>query len=399
MKVAHIIPYMNERAGGPVVVVDRWCEQLAHRGCEPIVLTTDNGGQTSPPHKSASYAAYRHPATFGRYAYSPSLRRQLDALVPQCDLVHVHTLWTYPTYTAARCCRRHGIPYVIMPHGMLDPHSRARKRLRKAIYGQLVEWNNIRRASAMIYTTSQEQALAEASLSLLPKGAVVPLGADEPPASRDALAEQFLATRPELRNKQLITFLGRVHEKKGLDLLIPAFARLADNPAAHLLIIGPDDTDYWPTIARRAEALGLTKRMHRIDMLTGIEKWQALAASTLFVLPSYQENFAIAAAEACQIGTPVIISRRVNIWPTIEQGGAGTVIDCSIDQLHAAMNRYVQDVSRWSQASQNARCTAQEHFSWQSSVDALMDVYNHARNTAPRIAPIPQYGTGAIGTP
>src|SRR5262249_32164051 len=141
-------------------------------------------------------------------------------------LVHLHTLWTYPTWAAVRACRRHNVPYVVMPHGMIDPNSLARKQLKKYLYGNLIEWRNLRGAHAMLYTHEEEQRLAESTVRGLPRGYVASLGCDDPPeADRGHLAEEFLSKRAELRGKRIVLFLGRLHPKKGLDLLLGAFAK------------------------------------------------------------------------------------------------------------------------------------------------------------------------------
>ena len=250
---------------------------------------------------------------------------QLDRLVPQCRLVHLHTVWTYPTWAAMKACRRHGVPYVVMPHGMLDPFSLERKWLKKLLYGRLIEWPNLRRAKAMIYTHDAERQLAESSIAGLPSGYIVPLGSDEPPqAGRNVLAEEFLCEHPHLRGRALVTFLSRLHPKKGLDLLIPAFADLVTRrPSAHLVLVGPGEESYVQRLRQLVDQLSIAECVTFIGPLEGRAKWAALAASNVFVLPSFQENFAIVVVEAQRMGVPVVLSRRVNIWEDIVSGGGG----------------------------------------------------------------------------
>ncbi|MBN1490240.1 MAG: glycosyltransferase [Phycisphaerae bacterium] len=402
MRCAHVIPYMNMRAGGPVVVVDRFCRQMARHGVESIVLTTDvlgepdgqiiSGEAAGEGPSTGTYELRCHRAFLGTFGYSPTLATSLDECVPTCDLVHVHTLWTYATWAAVRACRRHGVPYVLMPHGMLDRHSLARKPLRKTAYGHLFEFARARAAAAMIYTTDAERELAEASVRDLPEGHIVPLAADPPPDERAALAQSFLASRPHLADKHVVTFLGRVHPKKGLDLLIPAFAKVAMRvPNSHLLVIGPDNDGYWPRIQQQIDGLGLRPYVTRIEMLRGQLKWAALAASQLFVLPSHQENFAIAVAEALRIGTPVVISDRVNIWPTVARGGAGRVVPRDLNSLVDALLASLEDPVAWRAMSEAAVSVACECFDWRRSADAMMRVYEQVveRRAARMVQPAP----------
>jgi glycosyltransferase involved in cell wall biosynthesis len=420
MRCAHVIPYMAARAGGPVVVVDRLCRQIARRGVEPIVLTTDVLSDMAPRPawssisrvggagaRGGEYELRAYRAWSRRFAYSPALASALDRIIPTCDLVHVHTLWTHATAAAVRACRRHRVPYVLMPHGMLDPNSLSRKSLRKIIYGHLFEFQRVRSAAGVIYTTERERELAERSVGTAGSGPpvyVVPLGADEPPGDRDGLAREFLASRPFLAGKQIVTYLSRVHPKKGLDLLVPAFAKVAARmPQAHLLIVGPDEADTWPRVRRQIEQLGLQPHVTRIDMLMGAAKWAALAASTLFVLPSYQENFAIAVAEALRIGTPVVISDRVNIWPTVEAGRAGRVVPCDADALTAAIHVSLADEAAWRDMSAAAVMVATRNYDWGKTADAMMEVYQRVLHCAgvvsgwkrapvsPRLDFVPEY--------
>src|SRR5262249_22116478 len=157
-----------------------------------------------------------------------------------------------------RACRNAQVPYIVMPHGMLDPHSLKRKWLKKQLYGRFVEWPNLRRARAVVYTTLEERRLAESSVAGLPPAYMVPLGADDPPAAPNAeLAEEFLQAHPQLRGKVLVTFLSRLHPKKGLDLLIPGFALLAtQHPDAQLVLVGPGEADYVLQLRQIAQHAG-----------------------------------------------------------------------------------------------------------------------------------------------
>lgn len=401
MRCAHVIPYMDPRAGGPVVVVDRFCRGLARCGHEALVITADSGAASAAPRRgddSSGYELRRHRSYLGRFAYSPAMASTLAEIVPTCDLVHIHTLWTYATAAAVTACRRHRVPYVVMPHGMLDPNSLSRKALRKRLYGRLLEFPRLRKAAALVYTTTEERALAESAVPGLPEGFVVPLGSDPPPAARQELAADFFAAYPHLRGKTLVTFLGRIHPKKGLDLLVPAFAQVAARqPDAHLLIVGPDESGYAAAVQRNIARLGLQARVTRIGMLHGAEKWAALAASRLFVLPSYQENFALAVAEACRAGTPVVVSRRVNIWRDICDARAGLVIDCDAAALTAAILEAVRNDREWERRSQAAAALAERCFDWARSVEGLLRVYDRVRKTQPGCVSSARAVAGAWG--
>ncbi len=153
--------------------------------------------------------------------------------------------------------------------------------------------------------------------------------------------EAFLRSFPELRNKRLLLFLGRLHEKKGCDLLIDAFAAVSrENPALHLVLAGPDAGGMQAALSRRAAALGLSA-ITWTGMLRGDAKWGAFRAAEAFVLPSHQENFGIAVTEALACGVPVLISKRVNIWREIEQDNAGLVDDDTAAGTQRLLRRWL----------------------------------------------------------
>src|SRR5262249_49668397 len=145
---------------------------------------------------------------------------KINAHVRQADIVHVHTLWSPLNVSARHACLRHDRPYVLMPHGMLDPYSLSVKALKKSAYLQLFERHNIAHAQRMMYTTLEEERLADLSGLRLPPGELVPLGASASSASRRELRDQFLARFPLAEGKRSLLFLGRIHPKKGLDRIL-----------------------------------------------------------------------------------------------------------------------------------------------------------------------------------
>lgn len=382
MRVTHVIPYMHPRAGGPPVVVDRFCRSLTQRGWSCRVLTTDALARGDASHGTdcyrSDYTLDVYPSRGGPFAYSPELAAAMTDAVAQSDLVHLHTLWTYPGIAAIRACRRLRVPLVVMPHGMLDPHSLQRKRWKKALYARFVEWPNLKRAAGMIYTHSEEQRLAELSCPDLPPGSIVPLGADQPPTDAD-LAEGFWAKFPRLRGKRLILFLSRLHPKKGLDLLIPAFARVArQQPDVELLLVGDGEPGYVRHLRQLAAREDIADRTTFAGPLLGRDKWSALAAGTLLILPSYQENFALVVAEALAAKLPVILSRRVNIWRDVAQAGAGAVCELSLESIAETLSGCLASEEFLRTARERGPRLVSERFNWERSTDALVLAYERA---------------------
>jgi glycosyltransferase involved in cell wall biosynthesis len=313
------------------------------------------------------------------YGYSPRLAARIDAAVAQSRLVLIHTLWTYPGWAAMRACRRQDIPFIVMPHGMLDPNSLGRKWMKKQLYGRLMEWPQLRAAAAMVYTHEEERRLAESSVPRLPPGFLVALGADPPPeVPRQQLAEMFLRRFPGLRGRRLVLFLSRLHPKKGLDLLIPAFRSVAARCRdAHLVLVGPGDDDYVASLRRRVEDEGLADRATFTGPMLGQAKWEAMAAATMLVLPSYQENFALVVAEAMRLGLPIVLSRRVNIWSDVVEAGAGVACELAADSVADAIAHYLAQPELADRAGRQGQQLATERFNWDRTASATEAVYRH----------------------
>jgi glycosyltransferase involved in cell wall biosynthesis len=386
MRILHIIPYMHPAAGGPPVVVDQLSRELAARGHELHVLTTDLFANGDPTWTNASDRPYDlrvFPSVAGKgYGFSPKLWRAIRSDVQNCDIVHIHTLWTFASLAAERACIRAKTPFLVMPHGMLDPYSMRRGWLKKQGYGRLFEWPLLRKARGMCYTHPEEQRLASLTCRQLPQAHIVELGAELAPSSpRAELRDEFLARHPALAGKTVLLFLGRLHPKKGLDLLVPAFEIVhRERPEAHLLIVGPGDPSYVESIRAEIVKRNLEPHVTLTGPLYDRDKWAAQAASDLFVLPSYQENFAISVAEALRGGLPVVLSRRVNLWNDVVEAGAGR--DCALDvqELARTLTQCLADTEWRRSAAVAGTALLTRRFNWKTTAERLESVYEKYRS-------------------
>jgi glycosyltransferase involved in cell wall biosynthesis len=212
---------------------------------------------------------------------------------------------------------------------MLDPWFKRHyplKHLKKYLYWPLQYWvlHNARR---VMFTSTLERDLAPQSFWPNKWNSfVVPYGTGEPPAATPAQAEALYAKLPQLRGRRYLLFLSRIHEKKGCDLLVEAFAQIAaEYPDVDLVIAGPDQVGLQSKLQLQAQTLGIADRVHWPGMLTGDPKWGAIRGCEAFILPSHQENFGVVVAEALACGRAVLISNQVNIWPEIEEEKVGIV--------------------------------------------------------------------------
>ena len=254
------------------------------------------------------------------------------------DAIISHGLWRDNSRATRVAARAAGRPYFVFPHGMLDPWFKRYypvKHFKKSLFWWWREYAVLRDARAVLFTCEEEMLLARESFRPYAcTERVVPLGTSHPPGHIAEHHAAFAKAFPDLAARRVILFLGRLHEKKGCELLLEAFLGVLQTKpreawsSLHVMIAGPcAQPDYLKSlreIAARCEAIS-PGSVSFPGMLSGDLKWGALRQAEVFVLPSHQENFGIAVVEAMACGTPVLISRPVNIWREIEASGAGFV--------------------------------------------------------------------------
>jgi glycosyltransferase involved in cell wall biosynthesis len=324
MRILHVIATMNPASGGPAESV-RTLMTFGDRGFSGEVVTMDD--PEAPFLKSLSFPVHALGPVATTYGYTPKLRQWLDRNYERFDGVVVNGLWNYCGVAAWK--QLGGVrPYVVFTHGMLDPYFKRAaplKHAKKWAYWLAAQYWVLAGANQVLFTTKEESRLAKQSFWLHRWNAlVVPYGSGRPPATADALRKSFFSRFPQLEGKRFMLFLGRIHRKKGCDMLVRSFARHAkDDPGLHLVMAGPDEQGWSAELQAIVADAGLSERVHWLGMLRDEVKWGSLCASEVFILPSHQENFGIAVAEALACGKAVLLSDQVNIAPQIAEDGAG----------------------------------------------------------------------------
>ncbi len=309
-----------------------------------------------------------------------ALRRQIAAF----DLVHIHSLYLFHDLVAGHYCRRYAVPYVMRPQGTLDPYIYRRHRWRKRLMELLFEHRNIRRAAALHFTTAEEQELATPFTFGTP-GVVVPLGINFDEFAVLPEPGSFRRRYPEIGDKQIILFFGRISFKKGLDILAKAFGAVAPRREdVHLVIAGPDNEGWGAQVRTWLSKEGVLDRTTFTGMLLGADKLAVLGDASIFVLSSYSENFGLAVIEAMAAGLPVIISDKVNIWREVQAGGAGRVIPCDAPALAGQILELLDNPGLAKQMGQQGRALVQEQFQWPMIARRLAEVYGRIIDEHPR---------------
>ncbi|MCC6906476.1 MAG: glycosyltransferase [Phycisphaerales bacterium] len=374
MKILHVCTSIDPRTGGPANVLARLARVQAEKcGHEVHIITADDPARVRDVSAGLGGArlAAGGPAR-GPLAKGPRTAALLDErLAAGVDLVHIHGLWQHAPHAAAAKARKAGVPYIFRPCGMLDPWSLNQGRIKKRLFLTLVARRHLNHAAALHFTTETERRLV-APLGLAPAAHVIPNGLDwtefETLPPRGAFrAAHGIGDRP------LVMFLSRVHHKKGLDLLLPAFALLA-NRQAMLAIIGPGEPEYVEQLQAQARQLGMADRVLFPGMIGGRARLEALHDADLFCLPSYQENFGVSVIEALGVGTPVLISDQVNIHDEVAAAGVGEVVPCRVEPLAARLEAMFADRSALAEMGARARPWVERTFRWDviaGKIDAM----------------------------
>lgn len=358
MKLLHIIASVDPAGGGPIEGVlrqDAACHAAGLPG-QRHVLTLD------PPDASflADFPMTVHACGRQRSGSRQLLRRALDHwryapdFVPwlrthsgRYDCVIVNGLWNYSSFAASRVLPGGKTPYFVFPHGMMDPWFKKTyplKHLAKQAFWLAGEGRLMAGAQSVLFTCEEERRKARGQFwGHRPyKETVVGYGASAPPPRTPELDRAFRDAAPGLGDRPYLLFLSRIHRKKGCDLLLEAFARVAGvAPGLDLVMAGPDQTGWRPELEALTARLGLSSRVHWTGPIYGAAKWGALYGADAFVLPSHQENFGIAVAEALGCGTPVLISDKVDIWREIEAAGAGIIDSDTVEGAERSLRRWL----------------------------------------------------------
>ncbi len=384
LRILHVIRSLASRYGGPPKACIEMAEAVAHLGHRVSIYTTNQDGSgcldvplDRPVVKNGvevSYFAVQPPRFFGTsFTLAQALRRHISLF----DVVHIHSLYLFHGAAAGHYCRKAGVPYIVRPHGTLDPYMFRRHRYRKLLVEIAFERRNIKDAALLHFTAEEEKVLAR-PYSLGTVGVVVPNGVRVDDYSSLPARGGFRAKHPVLMDKTIVLFLGRIHSKKGFDLLIPAFSTVVEErPDAHLVIAGPDDEGYGVEVRALVDASGVHDHVTFTGLVTGSEKLALLADADMFVLPSYSENFGIAVAEAMACQLPVVVSDKVNIWREVLDAQAGVVVPCQRDRVAGAIIRVIDSDERKAMGRRGRRLV-EERFQWKHIAPQLVSMYKEA---------------------
>lgn len=383
LRVLSVIPSVARNTGGTATFVLEVARAMRPR-VEHTILATDAAAPASGSFRrltSADLAPEAHaldvrvfptrpPYSWG---FSPGLLRAARHLVRKSDLVAIHSLNLFPQLAAFLTAKGAATPYIVTPHGSLDPWLRAQRTLRKAANDWLWQERMLRGAAAIHFTTDDEARIAAADLGDAPRWIVpngIPFerfrGRGDPARFRNRYLDGYQGP--------LVLFHGRIAAKKGIDVLLRAVSRLPSRTTMNLAVVGPDDEGLSPGLLRLADELAIRDRVHLVGPLYGDDQLDALAAADIWALTSHTENFGIAVLEAMAAGLPVLISQEVNIAHAVTGAEAGLVTSLDVDEIAGKLDALLSDRELRGRIADKAVAFA-ARYDWGTVSDRLYEMY------------------------
>ena len=318
----------------------------------------------------------------GGLSYSPGLKSAIARGVAQADIVHNHSVWMLPNSYSSRAAKRHHKPVVITAHGAIEPWAVRNSGWKKKLVGAWFQNRDLQRASCLIVNNVTEiygirQYGLQNPIAVIPNGVHLP--EFDPPASR----ETFLARFPETRGKRLGLFMARVHEKKGLGHLLPAFATAAQSDLDwHLVIAGPDG-GYLARAQSLVEQYGLSQRVTFTGALQGELKASARAAAQVFLQPSFSEGFSMAILEALACRLPVLLTPGCNFPEAVVVGAAVSVEPNIADTTRGLQELLAKSPNELRAMGNRGRELVESRYQWDTVAQDTLTLYRWLINGGP----------------
>lgn len=375
MRILHVVPsYLPAiRYGGPIVSVHALCAGLTRRGHEVEVFTTNVDGDSvsdvpldRPVFLDGVKIQYFPVSKLRRLYHSPTMAAALSSSIASFDLLHTHSVFLWPTWAAARAARRHEVPYVLSPRGMLVKdllHSRS--RWLKSAWIKLIEQKNIYYASGIHCTAKIEtDELLSLKLPMQAKTFEVPNGV--------ALPKLIDSGNALPAREPYVLALGRISWKKRLDLSLAAIAKV---PGLHFVIAGPDDENLMPSLKQIAENLGIADRVGFVGSVSGIEKDKLLQQALALMITSVSENFGNVVLESMAAARPVLLVPQVGAADIVVAARAGSEVSPDSDSMALVLSNWLANPELANALGRNGRQFVESYYSWDTIAAQMESEY------------------------
>lgn len=374
MRILHVIPSLSPTEGGPSRALPLVAESLSGRGIEVVTATTDDRGPgrrdpelCAEPVRTAHEIRHHFPKQTEFYKVSLPLSRWIANRIGTFDAVHVHALFSHASVSAAAIARRAGIPYVIRPLGVLNDYGvRNRRRWLKKASIRFREGPLLRDAAAVHFTSEEEREQA-GRLGIPMRGEIISLGISFPDTP----------SNPDRAFPPFVLYLSRLDPKKNLEGLLHAWNRLPGETRAgwRLRIAGDGDPDYAASLHELARELGIANEVDWLGHVDGEDKAALFREASLFVLPSFSENFGIAAAEAMGAGLPCLLTPGVAVGEEAAARDACFLADSDPGALAEALADILPDPAAREATGETGRAFARRHYGVERMGESLEALY------------------------
>ncbi len=378
MRILHIIASVDPKLGGPIQAVKQFSSSMAKLGHSYEVATCDDPAADFV--KAFPVPVHACGPSKLSIAYTPNMKPWLVKNLHNYDAVILSGIWQFNVLAGSAACKQVGKKYWVFTHGMLDPwfnKTYPLKHLKKMLFWPWVH-SALHGAEAVLFTAEEERLLARESFRPYKvRERVVSYAAGRPPD--DTNGQQIAAFHsrfPELKDKRFLLYLSRINPKKGCDLLLKAFNEVSSSSKdLYLVMAGPVPPEYKAELDAVELSKDAASRVVWTGMLAGDEKFGAFRACDAFILPSHQENFGIAVAEALACSKPVLISNKINIWREIESAGGGIVKNDDLEgTLELIRNWESLDLDGRAQMGKNALACYENNFTVERAAASLSEV-------------------------
>jgi len=401
IKVLHVVGSIDPAKGGISEGIRNLTAYIYDFGfhCEVICIDDPNADFLTIEHVPVHAVG----PSKGPWQYSPGLKKWLFANLQRFDVVIINGLWIHACYLTWRLLKKKkkngGSNSVdrpklfVMPHGMLDPYfqrasNRKIKAIRNWLYFHLFEKKMLNNADGVFFTSESERVLANRTFrAYSPRKEVnIGYGIFSPPAFNGAMTAAFYEACPEVVDREYLIFLGRINSKKGVDMLVQSYLTIAGKWPLNgaqlplLVIAGPGlETEFGKHMLTLAKSKPeLSNLIVFPGMLSGDAKWGAFYNCSAFILPSHQENFGIAVAEAMACGKPVLVSDQVNIMNEIKENAAGLIAPDTVEGTTRMIEQWLSMPAQQQIAvGKNAELVFAKHFDIKLSASRFIEAISH----------------------
>ena len=374
MRILQVIPYFTPKRGGDVNVCYNLSKQLVNRGHEVTIIATDfefdEGYAKSLV--NVRIIPFKVTVRIGLFLISLSMKKWLKKEIKNYNVIHLHNLQSYQNNVAYHYARKYGIPYVLQAHG-LAPRIMKRSMLKK-LYNWVWGYSILKTASKAFALTKmeldehKEMGVGEDKIEIVPNG--IDLSEYEAPPRRGEFRKKYGIKDDE----KIVLYLGRIHEIKGIDLLVNAFAEIVEElDNVKLIIVGPDD-GFLSILKRQIEGVKIGNKILFTGPIYGRDKLEAYVDADVYVLPSVYETFPTTVLEAWACGTPVIITDRCGIADIVD-GRAGCVVEYDKDQMRNAIIKILSDEELRRGFREEGRKLVKNEFGWEGVVLDIEKIY------------------------